>query len=68
MSYSRAIHGKFDRIRSFFADYLPVMRSGGLKPKSGFLQNLIAAILVIATAVSCIATYAALNELSLIHI
>jgi len=63
MSHSRVVHRQFDRIRSFLADYLPVMRSGGMKQRSGVVQNIIAAVLVISTAISCVATYAALNEM-----
>jgi len=61
MPSATTISNKIVHIKGFLADYLPVIRARSSVTR-GAGQNVIAAILVVLTASSCIATYAALNE------
>jgi len=61
MSSNALISNAIANVKSVMADYLPVIRARSHVSR-GIGQNIIAALLVVLTAASCIATYAALNE------
>lgn len=61
MGIASHITGKVGGLKRFVADYLPLMRAKS-SGRRGLAQNILAGVLVVVTILSCIATYAALNQ------